>query len=73
MEELQQRERAEREAWEQHTKSVLETQCASRENGLRDQLKRERDKQLEAAIRRLEAESNETRAEVEREAENKIK
>ncbi|TPP57560.1 hypothetical protein FGIG_03823 [Fasciola gigantica] len=73
LEELQLREHAEREAWEEHTKSVLEVQCSARENGLRDQLKRERDRQLEAAIRRLEKESDETRAEVEREAESKIK
>lgn len=73
IEELQQRERAEREAWEEHTKSVLEAQCAARENGLRDQLKRERDRQLETAIRRLEKESNDTRTEVEQEAEGKIR
>ncbi|KAF8571094.1 hypothetical protein P879_01272 [Paragonimus westermani] len=73
IEQAQQRNAMEREAWEEHTKSVLEAQYLARENGLRDQLKRERDKQLEAAVKRLEADANELREEMERETELKIK
>ncbi|KAF5402102.1 hypothetical protein PHET_04348 [Paragonimus heterotremus] len=73
IEQAQQRNVLEREAWEEHIKSVLEAQYLARENGLRDQLKRERDKQLEAAVKRLEADANELREETERETELKIK
>lgn len=44
-----------------------------RERELRDQIKRERDKEIEALIARLESESTTSREEIERTAENRVK
>ncbi|CAH8650424.1 unnamed protein product [Schistosoma margrebowiei] len=71
--ELNQRNLAERTAWEEHTKSLLESQYTSRETILKEQLKKERDRMLESAVQRLEAEANEARLEIDRQAEVKVK
>ncbi|CAI2736815.1 unnamed protein product [Schistosoma spindalis] len=71
--ELNQRNLAERIAWEEHTKSLLESQYTSRETILKEQLKKERDRLLESAIHRLEAEANEAKLETDRQAELKVK
>ncbi|CAH8630299.1 unnamed protein product [Schistosoma intercalatum] len=71
--ELNQRNLAERTAWEEHTKSLLESQYTSRETILKEQLKKERDRLLESAVQRLEAEANEARLETDRQAELKVK
>ncbi|CAH8675724.1 unnamed protein product [Schistosoma rodhaini] len=71
--ELNQRNLAERTAWEEHTKSLLESQYISRETLLKEQLKKERDRLLESAVHRLEAEANEARLETDRQAELKLK
>nr|CAH8871310.1 unnamed protein product [Trichobilharzia regenti] len=70
---LNQRNLAERAAWEGHTKSLLESQYTARETMLREQFKKERDRLLESAVHRLEAEANEARQETDRQAELKIK
>ncbi|KAH8865276.1 Centrosomal protein of 131 kDa [Schistosoma japonicum] len=70
--ELNKRNLAERTAWEEYTKSLLETQYTSREATLKEQLKKERDRLLESAVRRLEAEASEARLETDRQAELKI-
>ncbi|KAK4476159.1 hypothetical protein MN116_001375 [Schistosoma mekongi] len=71
--ELNQRNLAERTAWEEYTKSLLETQYTAREATLKEQLKKERDRLLESAVHRLEAEASEARLETDRQAELKIK
>ncbi|CAH8620300.1 unnamed protein product [Heterobilharzia americana] len=71
--ELNQRNLAERAAWEDHTKSLLESQYTTRETVLREKLKKDRDRLLESAIHRLEAEANEARLETDRQTELKIK
>lgn len=70
---MNQRNLAERTAWEEHTKSLLESQYTSRETILKEQLKKERDRLLESAVQRLEAEANEARLETDRQAELKVK
>ncbi|CAH8577287.1 unnamed protein product [Schistosoma turkestanicum] len=73
IDELNQRNLAERTTWEEHTKSLLESQYTARETILKEQLKKERDRLIESAIHRLEAEANEARLETDRQAELKVK
>ncbi|BHF69533.1 hypothetical protein SprV_0301257900 [Sparganum proliferum] len=57
LEELKTHLAAEREVWEQKFRSTLELEFATREREIAEQLRKDRDKQLEMVIRNLEAEA----------------
>ena len=63
----------EKQSWEQNYLKKQENWIIQKEREIKDQLKRERDKEIEMLILRLESESSSSRDEVERTAENRIK
>ncbi|XP_061866728.1 centrosomal protein of 131 kDa isoform X3 [Colius striatus] len=63
----------EKKAWEENYTKKEELWLLSRERELRQELKKERDKQIELVIQRLEAEVSSAKEECERAAESRIK
>ncbi len=63
----------EKQSWEQNHLKKQENWASQKERELRDKLKRERDKEIELLIAKLETESTLSREECERTAENRIK
>lgn len=63
----------EKQSWEQNHLKKQENWATQKEREIRDQLKRERDKEIELLIGKLDAESTMTREETERTADNRIK
>ncbi|XP_057270214.1 centrosomal protein of 131 kDa isoform X2 [Pezoporus wallicus] len=71
--ELKDRLEMEKQAWEASYVKKEEAWLLSRERELREEVKKERDKEIELVIRRLEADTSLAREECERAAENRIK
>ncbi len=63
----------EKQSWEQNYLKKQENWALQKERDLKEQIKRERDKEIEILITRLESESTSLREEAERTAENRIK
>ncbi|XP_054249719.1 centrosomal protein of 131 kDa [Indicator indicator] len=63
----------EKQAWEANYMKKEEAWLLSRERELREQLRKERDKEIELVIERLEADMSSAKEECERAAENRIK
>uniref|UniRef100_A0A8B9G4A1 Centrosomal protein 131 n=1 Tax=Amazona collaria TaxID=241587 RepID=A0A8B9G4A1_9PSIT len=71
--ELKERLEIEKQAWEASYMKKEEAWLLSRERELREEVKKERDKEIELVIRRLEADTSLAKEECERAAENRIK
>ncbi|XP_062480318.1 centrosomal protein of 131 kDa isoform X1 [Pezoporus occidentalis] len=71
--ELKDRLEMEKQAWEASYVKKEEAWLLSRERELREEVKKERDKEIELVIRRLEADTSLAKEECERAAENRIK
>ncbi|NXM78149.1 CP131 protein, partial [Serilophus lunatus] len=63
----------EKQAWEANYMKKEEAWLLSRERELREEMRKERDKEIELVIQRLEADTSLTKEECERAAENRIK
>ena len=63
----------EKESWEQNYLKRQESWITQKERELKEQVRKDRDKEIEQLILRLEAESTSSRDELERTAENRIK
>jgi 5-azacytidine-induced protein 1 len=63
----------EKQSWEQNYLKKQENWALQKERELKEQVKRERDKEIEILITRLESESTVAREEADRTAENRIK
>nr|VZI31246.1 unnamed protein product [Spirometra erinaceieuropaei] len=73
LEELKTHLTAEREVWEQKFRSTLELEFATREREIAEQLRKDRDKQLEMVIRNLEAEATAAQEAAENATNGKLK
>ncbi len=62
----------EKQAWEENYRKKQETWLMQKERELREQVKKDRDKEIELVIGRLEEDTQSTRDEAERAAENRI-
>nr|XP_002740719.1 PREDICTED: 5-azacytidine-induced protein 1-like [Saccoglossus kowalevskii] len=71
--ELEERLKVEKEAWEENYMKKQETWLLAKERELKEQVRRDRDKEIELVIQRLEDDSESARDECERAAENRIK
>lgn len=63
----------EKDSWEQNFLKKQETWVVQKERELKDQVKRERDKEIEMVIARLEEDATSSRDDIERASENKIR
>ncbi|XP_030840141.1 centrosomal protein of 131 kDa isoform X2 [Strongylocentrotus purpuratus] len=70
---LEERLRIEKQAWEENYMKKQETWLLSKERELKEQVRRDRDKEIEMVITRLEDDAQSSRDELERAAENRIK
>ncbi|XP_043958775.1 centrosomal protein of 131 kDa isoform X2 [Gambusia affinis] len=70
---LQERLDVEKQTWEENYKKKEEAWMLSRERELKEELRRERDKEIEIAIWTLEEETSKDKEECERAADNKIR
>ncbi|XP_072168019.1 centrosomal protein of 131 kDa-like [Diadema setosum] len=70
---LEERLRIEKEAWEENYMKKQETWLLSKERDLKEQVRKDRDKEIELVITRLEDDAQSSREELERAAENRIK
>ncbi|XP_029869059.1 centrosomal protein of 131 kDa isoform X2 [Aquila chrysaetos chrysaetos] len=70
---LKDRLEMEKQAWEAHYMKKEEAWLLSRERELREEVRKERDKEIELVIQRLEADMSLAKEECERAAENRIK
>ncbi|NXP79209.1 CP131 protein, partial [Ramphastos sulfuratus] len=70
---LKERMEMEKQAWEANYMKKEEAWLLSRERELREELRKERDKEIELVIERLEADMSSAKEECERAAENRIK
>ncbi|NXE12393.1 CP131 protein, partial [Lophotis ruficrista] len=70
---LKDRLEMEKQAWEANYMKKEEAWLLSRERELREEMRRERDKEIELVIQRLEADMSSAKEECERAAENRIK
>lgn len=61
------------ETWKNSFKKQQEKSLADKENLIRDQYRKERDKEIEAVIERLETEASENKLQLEQTTENRIK
>uniref|UniRef100_A0A3B4TJL3 Centrosomal protein 131 n=1 Tax=Seriola dumerili TaxID=41447 RepID=A0A3B4TJL3_SERDU len=73
MKALQERLDIEKQTWEENYKKKEEAWLLSRERELKDELRRERDKEIELAIWTLEEETSKDKEECERAADNRVK
>ncbi|XP_029943460.1 centrosomal protein of 131 kDa isoform X2 [Salarias fasciatus] len=73
MKALQERLELEKQTWEENSRKKEEAWLLSRERELRDQLRRERDKEIELAIWTLEEETSKDKEECERAADSRLK
>ena len=71
--ELTEKLNIEKRNWEENYMKQQETILANRERQLRDQMKHERDKEIEKIIAQLESDTTSTKEEAERTAENRVK
>ncbi|KAM6964398.1 centrosomal protein of 131 kDa [Tautogolabrus adspersus] len=70
---LQERSDIEKQTWEENYKKKEEVWLLSRERELKEELRRERDKEIELAIWTLEEETSKDKEECERAADNRVK
>ncbi|XP_077979762.1 centrosomal protein of 131 kDa-like [Glandiceps talaboti] len=70
---LEERLKVEKQAWEENYMKKQETWLLSKERELKDNVRRDRDKEIELVIQRLEDDNISAREECERAAENRIK
>jgi 5-azacytidine-induced protein 1 len=63
----------EMESWQNNYKKQQTVQLAEKESIIREQCKRERDKEIESVIERLEAEATENKTQIEQSTENRIR
>lgn len=63
----------EMEAWKNNYKKQQALQLAEKEATIRDQCRKERDREIETVIERLEAEATESRLQIEQTTENRIR
>ncbi|XP_032653187.1 centrosomal protein of 131 kDa isoform X3 [Chelonoidis abingdonii] len=70
---LKDRLEIEKQAWEANYRKKEEAWLLSRERELKEEVRKERDKEIELVIQRLEADMSSTKEECERVAENRIK
>ena len=70
---MRERVGGEREAWVRQVESAHEAGLQQKERELKERLRRDRNKEIELAIHRLEEDNQTARDECERVAENKIK
>lgn len=61
------------EVWRNNYKKQQAAQLAEKEAAIREQFRRERDKEIENVIERLEMEATETKMQLEQTAENRIR
>ena len=73
MRSLREQLQVEKEAWEENYKKKHETWLLQRERELKEQVRRDRDKEIDLVIQRLEEDNITSKDECERLAENKIK
>ncbi|KAK6170509.1 hypothetical protein SNE40_018889 [Patella caerulea] len=73
IQDLQERLKLEKEAWEENYMKKQETWLMQKERELKDNVRRDRDKEIELVISRLEEDATSSREECERTAENRIK
>jgi len=71
--ELQERLQLEKEAWEENYKKKHDTWLLQKERELKEQVRKERDKEIELVIARLEEDSCATREESEKAMEMKMR
>lgn len=71
--ELRERLKLEKEAYEENFMKKQDTWLLSKERELKDKVKKERDKEIEKVLNRLEEDATMSRQETDRAAENKIK
>ncbi|XP_069125158.1 centrosomal protein of 131 kDa-like [Argopecten irradians] len=70
---IKEKVKIEKEQWEENYRKKQDTWIMQKERELRDQVKRDRDKEIEMVISRLEDDATSSREECERTADNKIK
>ena len=73
MKELEERLKIEKQSWEENYMKKQETVLVAKERELREQVRRDRDKEIELVITRLEDDAALSRDEAERAAENRVK
>ncbi|KAK3090467.1 hypothetical protein FSP39_012118 [Pinctada imbricata] len=71
--EMRERLKVEKESWEENFMKKQETWMSQKERELKDQVRRDRDKEIELVITRLEEDATRTREENERTLENKLR
>ncbi len=70
--ELKEKLTIEKQNWEENYMKQQETILANKERELREQMKHERDKEIEKIISQLESDTTSTKEEVERTADNRV-
>ncbi|XP_029651884.1 serine-rich adhesin for platelets [Octopus sinensis] len=70
---LRDRMAVEKEAWEENFLKKQETLLLSKERDLKEKVRKDRDREIELVINRLEADATQAREELERTAQNRIK
>lgn len=70
---IKEKVKIEKEQWEENFRKKQDTWVMQKERELRDQVKRDRDKEIELVIARLEDDATSSREECERTADNKLK
>ena len=73
MKQLKEQLQVEKEAWEENYKKKQDTWLVAKERELKDQVRRDRDKEIELVIGRLEEDSQVAQDDMERSAENRIR
>lgn len=73
MNELKEKLAIEKQSWEENYMKKQETSLAGKERELRDQMKRDRDREIEKIIAQFESDTTLTKEEAERTAENRVK
>lgn len=63
----------ETEAWKNNYRKQQAIQIIEKEAKMRDQFKKERDREIEEVIERLESEANETKVQIEQATESRIR
>lgn len=71
--ELKEKLALEKQSWEENYLKKQETILTSKERELREQMRRERDKEIEKIIAQFESDTTMTKEEAERTAENRVK
>jgi 5-azacytidine-induced protein 1 len=63
----------EKQSWEENYMKKQETSLATKERELREQMRRERDREIEKIISQFDSDTTMTKEEAERTAENRVK